>query len=893
MPGLLPHGVRRAFRLAGGRGRIQEEVAAEVAFHLDMRTAELVARGLTPDAARAEARRRFGDPHQWSVAMSAVDRERAAHERRAEWLDNLRQDLRFGVRSALRAPLFSLLAVATLALGIGANAAVFGVVKSVLLDALPYADADRVMRVYSRWVDGTNDRGPLSAALVRDLREQQRSFERLAAFEGLPRDGVFAGDDAPQAVRIAWVEPELFRTLGVPAALGRALREDDAAADTAYNVVATHAAWQRLLGGDPAAVGRTVRVNNITRTVVGVLPRDFVGPLGAVDFYFPRTLRGALADPVRARMQQFLGLAGRLKPGVTPEAGARDLAAIGARLAREHPDSDGSFTVAAVPVRDAMVGDTRAPLLVLMASAGLVLAITCANLAGAILSRTISRRKEFAVRAALGAGRGRLVRQLLTESTVLAAAGGAAGLLLALVGLRALRGLALAALPPYADLTLDRGALVFTSALALATGVAFGLAPALSVSRSDVQATLRDEGRGTSESRRSRHLRGLLVAGQIALCVSLLAGAGLLARSLWAIAAAPLGFAPEGVLAAAVQLPPGGSYPDGPARVRFIEAFEARLRALPGVVAVATTGEMPTRVMNRNGIVIEGAAPPPSDAQPWALYNTVSDDYFRALGIPLVRGRAFGPQDNAEGPPVVIVSESVARRHWPAASAVGRRIRMGPDDSAPWFEVVGVVGDVANDPARREPELATYEPVRRAPFNGPIFLVRTRGDPAALAGPVRRALAELDPRVPLQHVTPMHALVAEGLAPRRLPVLLMTAFGALALLLASVGVYAMFAGMAAAREHEFGVRVALGSSRGRIAALVLRQGGAWMAAGLAVGAVGVVAVSRLLGGLLYGVAPFDPVALGASATLLLACAAVALLVPVRRATRVDPIATLR
>ena len=889
----LPHGIRRAFRLAGGRPRIEEEVDAEVAFHLEMRAAELVSRGLTPDAARAEARRRFGDPHQWSAAMSAVDRERAAEARRAEWLGNVRQDLRFGVRSALRAPLFSLLAVATLALGIGANAAVFGVVKSVLLDALPYANADRVVRVYGRWLDGTNDRGPLSAGTVTDVRARQRSFERLAAFEGLPRDAVFAGDGAPQAVKIAWVEPGLFRTLGVSAALGRALREDDAAADTAYNVVLTHATWQRLLGGDPGAVGRAVRVNGIPRTVVGVLPRDFVGPVGEVDFYFPRTLRGALADPVRAYMRQFLGLVGRLKPGVTPESAARELAAIAADIAREHPESNGGVTVAAVPVRDAMVGDTRAPLLVLMASAGLVLAIACANLAGALLSRTISRRKEFAVRAALGAGRGRLVRQLLTESTVLAAAGGAAGALLAVVGLRALRGLALPALPPYADLSLDRGALLFTSALALATGTAFGLAPALAARRADVQGTLRDEGRGTSESRRARHLRGLLVAGQIALCVSLLAGAGLLARSLWAMTAAPLGFAPEGVLTAAVQLPPGGSYGDAAARMRFIDQFEARLRALPGVVAVGTTGEVPTRVMNRNGLVIEGAEPPPSDAQPSALYNTVSEDYFRTLAIPLRRGRTFGPQDGPDGPPVVIVSESMARRHWAGGDAVGKRIRMGPDPRAPWLEVVGVVGDVANEPARLEAEMATYEPVRRAPWNGPIFVIRTRGDPAALTAPVRRALAELDPKVPLQDATPMHALVAERLAPRRLPVLLMTAFGALALLLASVGVYAMFAGMAAAREHEFGVRVALGSSRGRIAALVLRQGGVWMAAGLAGGAAGVAVVARLLGSLLYGVAPFDPVALGTAGALLLACAAAALLVPVRRATRVDPIATLR
>jgi predicted permease len=886
----LPPGIRRLFRRPGRGARIDEEVADEVAFHLEMRAAELEAIGHTPESARAEALRRFGDPQRWSMAMSAVDRERAARERRTEWGDALRQDLRFGLRALRRTPRFTLLAVLTLALGIGANAAVFGVVKSVLLDALPYADADRVMQVHSRWQDGTNERGPVSAAVVRDLRERSRSFERFAAFEGLPRDAVLSGDEAPRVVRVAWVEPELFRTLGVGAAQGRALREDDAAADTAWNVVVTHAAWQQLLGGDPGAVGRAVRVNGIPRTVVGVLPREFVGPLGAVDFYFPRHLRGALADPARARGRQFLGLVGRLRPGATPDGAARELAAIGADLSRAHPDTDGRFDLVALPIRETMAGDTRTPLLMLLASAALVLVITCANLAGALLSRAISRRKEFAVRTALGAGRGRLVRQLLTEATVLAVAGGAAGIALAVVALRALRGLALPALPPYADLALDGGALAATGLLALATGLAFGLAPALSVGRGDVQGTLRDESRGASEGRRARGLRGVLVAGQIALCVSLLAGAGLLARSLRAMAATPLGFVPDRVLTAAVQLPPGPAFDDPAARVRFIEGFEARLRALPGVLAVATTGELPTRTMNRNGYGVEGA-PTADGSGDAALFQTVTDDYFRTLGIPLRAGRAFGPQDRPDGPPVVIVSEGLARRHWPGGDAVGKRLRFGSD--GPWLEVVGVVGDVAGDAARLQPYPATYLPMRQSPWIGPVFLLRTAGDPATLAGPVRRALAAEDPRVPLHDATPMAALVADGLSGRRLPVLLMTAFGALALLLASVGVYAMFAAMAAAREREFGVRIALGAGRRGIAALVLRQGGGWMLAGLVGGGVGVVVMTRLLRGLLYGVAPFDPLTLGLTLALLLACAALALLGPVRRATRVDPIRALR
>ncbi|MDF1505113.1 ABC transporter permease, partial [Roseisolibacter sp. H3M3-2] len=409
----------------------------------------------------------------------------------------------------------------------------------------------------------------------------------------------------------------------------------------------------------------------------------------------------------------------------------------------------------------------------------------------------------------------------------------------------------------------------------------------------DVQATLREEGRGASEGRRARALRGLLVAGQIALCVSLLAGAGLLTRSLVAMTRAPLGFEPRRLLAASVQLPSAG-YGSSEARVRFIEEFEARLRALPGVQAVATAGDVPTRAGGRNGVLPEGAPPPGAgESMPLALHYTVSDGYFTVAGIPLRRGRTFGPEDRVGGPAVIIVSEGLARRFWPGGDAIGRRLKLGPNPADPAFTVIGVVGDVANDPAKLAPDLATYMPMRQQPWNGPVFLLRTSGDAAPLAGAVRRALAQQDRLLPLREALPMDAIIADGLSGRRLPVVLMSAFGALALVLASVGVYAMFAAMAAAREREFGVRVALGARPSGIAALVLRQGGAWMALGLAGGALGVVLVSRLVRGLLYGVGAFDPLALGTAVALLVLCAAVALAAPVRRATRVAPITALR
>jgi predicted permease len=455
-----------------------------------------------------------------------------------------------------------------------------------------------------------------------------------------------------------------------------------------------------------------------------------------------------------------------------------------------------------------------------------------------------------------------------------------------------LRQLALTALPAYADLSLDPGAVIVTGVVALITGLAFGLAPALSVGRGSTQGVLRDETRGTSESKRTRRLRGMLVAGQIALCVSLLAGAGLLVRSLWAMATAPLGFDSDGVLTVAVQIP-SHAYDSSAARVRFFDQLDERLRALPGVKAVASAGELPSPNMNRNGLSIEGVTWPAGEGQPFIAYASVSDDYFRTMRIPLREGRTFGPEDKAGATQAIVISEGMARRYWPKGGAVGARIKLGPNETMPWAQVIGVVGDVRNDPARVQPEPMTYASSRQDPWGSRTLLLRTAGDPLSLVKPVQRELAALDPTFAIHDAKTLRALMSDRLATRRLPVVLMIAFGALALLLASVGVYAMFASMAAAREREFGVRVALGSSRAAIAGLVLRQGAVWMVVGLLAGAAGTVFVSRSIGDLLYTVRPFDPVALGAAGVILCLCAAVALLVPVRRATRADPITVLR
>jgi putative ABC transport system permease protein len=883
--------MRRARR--GGRlfsADPRTEIDEELEFHIEERAAAYMRAGMEPEAARAKARARLGDLERVrSDCADLLVAERRTEARR-DLLGDLRQDVRFAVRSALRAPLFTLLAILTLALGIGANAAIFGVVKSVLLNPLPYAQPDHLVRVYGYWTDGSFDRFTLSAGTARDIAERQTSFEAVGASASGSWDAFYAADDRTELVQVLWIEPSQLEALGVAPVLGRRFQREDAR-DTAQTVLLAHATWQQRYGGDPDVLGRTIRINDLPRTIIGVLPPRFIAPAGVADFYMPLSLEPTLRNPVRARGSHWLWVYGRVRPGVTLAAAAAELAGIGVDLAREHPLDNENIRISAEPVREALVGETRMPLLMLLASAGLVLLIACANLAGALLSRTISRRREFAVRVSLGAGRGRLVRQLLTETTLLSFTGGAVGLLLASGALSVLRGLSLQALPPHADLTLDGGAIAATFVVALLTGIAFGVAPALSVARAAPQEAMRDESRGASEGRRARRLRGVLVTGQVALCLSLLAGAGLLTRSLWAMTDAPHGFDAERLLTFWVPLP-GAHYNAPEKRAAFADAFMEQLRALPDVREVAITSDLPTQIGSRDGLAIQAEPWPPGTQTPFILTMTVSGDYFRTLGIPLRAGRTFDARDHPDSPPVVVISETMARRYWPGGNAVGARIRLGPDHDGPWIEIVGVVGDVRNDLTQADAEPMAYYPYSQSPWPS-LFIVRTAGAPYAAAPAVRRALDAVDASLPLENVKSMPAVLGEGLAPRRLPVMLLAGFGLLALLLSAVGVYAMFANMAAAREREFGVRLALGSTPAQVAALVLRQGAVWLAAGVAAGLLGIWAVTRVLRNLLFGIDAFDPIAIGAALAALVLCATIALAAPVLRAARVDPATIMR
>jgi predicted permease len=872
-------------------GAPDAEVDSELRFHLEHRIQANIDAGMSPEEAKRAAVERFGDVQgvrDECARLLTVDRKT---QRRRDWLDDLRQDFRFAVRASTGAPMFTLLAVLTLALGIGANAAVFGVVKSVLLNSLPYEDPGRLVRVYTP-IKSLGDRvGAISAGTISDLRERQKSFSSLGTW--LPaRDVIYNPGDQPQVVQARWVEPALFTTLGIRFILGNNFREEDGLRDTAFVTVIPWKTWQSTFGGATDVVGKQVRLNNIDRTIVGVLPRDFVLPEGDADYFYPASIAPFMRDPIGVRGSHNFGMVGRLKPGISMETADRELRAIGDELETLYAKDNFGIGMIGVPLRTAMVGDTRTPLIVLLASAALVLLITCANLAGALLSRTIARRKEFAVRVALGAGRGRLMRQLLTESVLLAVAGGVAGVFLGMTLLGALRGLSLEAIPRYADLSLDTSAILATFVIALLTGLAFGLGPALSVGKADPQGTLRDETRGSTETVRTRQLRGVLVAGQMALCLSLLAAAGLLGRSLWAMTHAPLGFNPDRLLTFTVQLP-AGRYPTASARANFHAEFAERLKALPGVQMVGMTSGLPTMIANRNGLFVENRPWGPNEPVPFMVTSRVSDDYFKTLSIPLKQGRTFTPSDNLGAPAVAVISEEMAQRYWPSGNAVGSRFRWGPPNpDQPWTTVIGVVGNIRNNATALRQEPMMFFSLRQAPF-GENVMIKTAGPPSEITNTVRGALRGIDPGLPMYQVSTLEKVVDNAYRARRLPVLLMMGFGVLALLVASVGIYAMFATMATAREREFGVRMALGSSRGAVAGLVIRQGGYWMALGLLLGAVGVFAATRLVRTQLFNVPELDPLTIGGAVVVLLLCAGIALLVPVRKATRVDPIQVLR
>jgi predicted permease len=807
-------------------------------------------------------------------------------------------------RRVLQSPGFASAAVVSLALGIGANTALFSVTSGVLLRPLPYADPDRLVILWNRSPGLGITEDWFSTAQYFDIRHGQDAFADVAIAIGAY--ATLTGRGEPERVGALRVSANLLPMLGAQPVVGRLFVPEDDTPGRTGSAVLAYGAWQRRFGGDPQVVGTMLVLNGEPYEIAGVLPAGFSLPrevlptLGVVedgDVFLPLPLAPAAAN---VRTAEDYNLLARLRPGVSVETAQAALDALTARLRRDHPEvypPNGGLTFSAVPLLDQVVGDVRRPLLVLMGAVLLVLFIACANVANLQLSRAIARRRELAVRVALGAGRGRLARELLAESVLLACAGGLAGVGLAQAGVAWLRMLRPDHLPRLDAVAVDGRVLLFTFVLSVASGVLFGLAPLWSTRRADPVEALKSGGRSSADGGslwgRGHRLRRVLVIAELALALMLVAGAGLLVRSVAGLRDVDPGFDARGVLSFEVAMT-GRRYPDGPSVARTYHELWPRLEALPGVRAAGGVTALPLSDFAAWGpITIEGHTPPPGERFINADQRTVGGRYFEAMRIPLRRGRFFTEHDTIDAERVVIVDERLAEAYWPGQDPIGKRLKFGDlAEPTPWERVVGVVGRVQQYGLDTNDRIAVYRPHAQRPARVLYVTVHGESDPSALRAAVAGAVHGLDPDLPVHRVTPMPERVERALAGRRFAMTALVLFAAVALVLAAVGTYGVISYLVRQGTRDLGVRLALGATPGAILRLVVRQGVALAAAGIGAGIAGALLLGRVLEGLLYGVAPSDPLTLAGTSAGLLVVAALACWLPAKRAAAIEPARTL-
>jgi predicted permease len=883
----MAQGWRRYFRFFGPN--VEQEVDDELRFHLEARTAEYEEQGYSHRDAERRARERFGDTEHIRAALKTHDVALVRHEQRREHMGDLMQDIRVALRGLRRTPVFTIAVLATLALGIGANTAVFSVVARELLDPLPYRASDRLVLLYTGTTEHPENRGFVSANDIVGLQRTSRSLRAVEIF-GLYGGYTYVGEHVTDMWPGAEVGPTFFQTLGITPLLGRLIDARDLEPSAPPAVVLSHALWLRAFDADSTVVGRTLNLGGVWRTVIGVAPANFAPPARSQDLWVPLDVRPFLAS--RAAESKMFQAVARLAPGFTLAQAQAELdVASKTDAADAHTDHANHASLRAVPIRDAMVGDVRPVLLVVMGAALLVLLLACVNVAGLFLAKASARRREIAVRAALGAGRWRLTRQLITETTVLGVAGGVAGLLLAVWGKNALVQIGGPLFPSTgAPPSIDAVVLGFALTVSLLTGVAAGLVPALLGARSDLNVALGESSRGTAGGRLHTRIAHGLVAGQMALATLLLVGAGLLGRTLIALQHSDMGYRTDRhVLTFHVNLPTG-AYRSPATETVFFTTWLNRLRAVPGVEQAGMILISPWNGWNQSTVEIEGRASVVGDSSVAAV-APVSDGYLPALAIPVRSGRAIAATDRAGSLPVAIVSERFARQWWPAGSPIGSRIRIDDVDST-WRSVVGVVGDVRESPST-DPSPAVYVSAWQAPRSAYEFVVHTNGNAAALVPVIQRELRALDPTLVMAGPRTLGDIFRSSIAQQRLPMMFTAAFAVLALILAVLGMYGIMAYAVTLRTREIGIRAALGGSRRDILGLVVHEGMTTAVIGTALGTVAAVAASRVLAGLLYGVTTRDPATfVGAAAVLLLASAA-ACVVPARRAITINPVEALR
>ena len=799
---------------------------------------------------------------------------------------DLLQDTRYGARMLRKSPGLTSVAVLSLALGMGAISTIFSFVNGIMLRPLPYPEPERLVLVDETAFKRGSPSMNVSFPNFVDWREQNHSFEDIACYT--TGGFIIAGGAEPELLKGGFVSQGLFEILGVAPILGRTFTADEDQPDHDQVVILSYGLWQRRFGADPNILGQTLQLNNRSRTVIGVMPKGFQfpevaeawGPLALNTKIFTRTDHGLLAIA-------------RLKPGVTLDQAQAEMIGIASNIEQQNPVTNEGLSVRLTSLRAGLVGDYKKALLILLGVVGFVLLIACVNVANLLLARATARQKEIAIRAALGANRRRIFRQLLTESLLLGLIGGALGLVLALWGLDLLLAAIPIDIPFWMKFDLDGRVLGFTAACSLLTGFVFGTVPALEASNPDLNETLKEGGRSGSGSGRHR-LRSLLVVGEIALSLVLLVGAGLMMRSFISLQNVNAGIHPSGVLTMYIALP-GAKYRAPEKRIAFFSQFLERVRSIPGVQSAGTNSGLPLSGNNwGRSLTVEGAPVLSVGEAPVINHCVISSNYFSAMGISILKGRDFDDRDTRDAAKVTIIDERLAREYWPDDDPIGKRIRFGPpEDNEPWHTIVGVVGDVRHERLEASTRESVYLPFAQIPIGGSSLAIRSPGRPENLTGEVRAQVRELDSDLALTQIMPMTEVVARSVWQPRLYTALFGVFAAVALILATVGIYGVMSYAVTQRTREIGLRMALGAQRQDVMKLVVGQGVVLAAIGVGAGLVAAVALTRLMSSLLFGVTATDPMTFVAVSVLLAGVALGACFVPARRAAKVDPMVALR
>ncbi|HKP85995.1 MAG TPA: ABC transporter permease [Blastocatellia bacterium] len=800
-------------------------------------------------------------------------------------METIFQDLRYGVRMLVKSPGFTIVAVVALALGIGANTAIFSVVNNVLLRPLPYSDPGRLMTLRSYNIPKHPD-FPVSPGDFLEWQDQNTVFDGMCAY----RTGSYnlIGSGEPERLRAGFLSAGLITMLGVTPASGRDFLPEEDQEGSAGVVLISHGLWQRRFGRDPNIIGQSLTLSGSSFTVIGIMPPTFKFPEDDIELWTPIAFD---SDDRQSHGAHFISVVGRLKPGVSVNEAQSEMDAIAGRLREQFPNSNSGWYARVTPMLDYAVANIKPALLVMLCAVAFVLLIACANVANLLLARAAARQKEVAIRRALGAGRWRIVRQLLTESVLLALVGGGVGLLIAVWGVDALVALAPEDLPRVRDVGIDRYALLFTFAITLLTGVIFGLAPAVEASKPNLNETLKDAGRGSTGGLGRKRLSNLLVIAEVALALVLLVSGGLMMRSFLKLLEVNPGFNPQNVLTVNISLP-FKKYSDDDKQAAFVRQLSERVAALPGAQSVGVTNVMPIVNDFNLGFVIEGQPRGTNAELPSTKYYGVSPDFFAAMGIPLLSGRVFTERDNKDSTRVVIINETMARRYFPGVDPIGKRmhITMGKEI---WREIVGVVGDVKQNGLDHETPVQTYEPLAQEPSTFMTLVVRSESDPMKLSAAIRGVVLALDSEQPVYAFMPLDRILDDSVAQQRFSMLLLAIFATVALVLAAVGLYGVMAYSVTQRTHELGIRMALGASSRDVLRLVIGQGFLLTLIGVGIGLTAAFFLTRMMESLLFGVSATDPATFAAISAMLAGVSLLASYIPARRAMKVDPMVALR